>query len=150
MKQLYGKKAKYFWLITLSNHYKTFELIRKNKLPIMVASTFENPCKYGYFYYNQILFLHDNVPHYDLQSESWYIVLDNNESNLSSYVELKKEEFYKCFENSESVKCERVVFLVNEKDFYGEERYIVDDAEFILTYNKKNFAQKIKALIEKE
>ena len=150
MKHLYGKKAKYFCLITLSNQYKTFELIRKNKLPIMVASTFENPCKYGYFYYNQILFLHDNVPHFDFESESWYIVLDSNESNLSSYVELEKEEFYKCFADGEGIKCERVIFLVNERDVYDEEKCQADDAEFILTYNKKNFAQKIKALIEKE
>ena len=34
MKRLYGKQVKYSWIITLTDHYRIFELIAKNDLPI--------------------------------------------------------------------------------------------------------------------
>ena len=50
---------------------------------------------------------------------------------------------------NENIKCERVIFLVKEKDIYDEEKTIVENSDFILTYNKKNFADKINVFLSK-
>jgi len=47
------------------------------------------------------------------------------------------------------MKCERVVFLVKEGDVSAEEKDLYENAEFILMYNKKNFAEKISEFLEK-
>lgn len=149
MKHLYGKRAKYSWMITLTDHYRIFELIAKNDLPILFIPACENPCQYGYFYYNQTLFLHDIVPHFDVESGNWYIVQEHDQSDLSGYIEAERENFHKCTGFNENIKCERVVFLVKENDVYDEEKNIAENSGFILTYNKKNFAEKIKGFISK-
>ena len=149
MKRLYGKRAKYSWIVTLTDHYRIFELIAKNNLPILFIPACENPCQYGYFYYNQTLFLHDIVPHFDVESGNWYIVQEHDQSDLSGYIEAEKEKFRKCTGFNENIKCERVVFLVKENDVYDEEKNIAENSDFILTYNEKNFAEKIKGFISK-
>ena len=149
MKRLYGKRAKYSWIVTLTSHYGIFELIAKNNLPILFIPACENPCQYGYFYYNQTLFLHDVVPHFDVESGNWYIVQEHDQSDLSGYIEAEREHFHKCTGFNENIKCERVVFLVKENDVYDEEKNIAENSDFILTYNKKNFAEKIKGFISK-
>ena len=95
MKRLYGKQVKYSWIITLTDHYRIFELIAKNDLPILFIPACENPCQYGYFYYNQTLFLHDVVPHFDVESGNWYIVQEDDQSDLSGYIEAEREDFQK-------------------------------------------------------
>ena len=149
MKRLYGKRAKYSWIVTLTDHYRMFELIAKNNLPILFVPERENPCQHGYFYCNQTLFLHDVVPHFDAESGNWYIVQEHDQSDLSGYIEAEKENFHKCMGFNENIKCERVVFLVKENDVYDEEKNIAENSGFILTYNKKNFAEKIKGFISK-
>ena len=149
MKNLYGKREKYSWIITLTDHYRIFELIAKNNLPILFIPACENPCQYGYFYNNQTLFLHDVVPHYDVENGNWYIVQEHNESDLSDYIEAEKENFHKCTGFNETIKCERIVFLVKENDVYGEEKNVAENSDFILTYNKKNFAEKVNGFISK-
>lgn len=149
MKRLYGKRAKYSWIITLTDHYRIFELIAKNNLPILFIPACENPCQYGYFYCNQTLFLHDAVPHFDVESGNWYIVQDHDESDLYGYIEAERESFHKCTGFNENIKCERVVFLVKEKDVYDEEKNLIENSDFILTYNKKNFAEKITRFLSK-
>ena len=47
------------------------------------------------------------------------------------------------------MKCEKVVFLVNEKDVYDEEKNLIENSDFILTYNKKNFAEKFNRFLLK-
>ena len=147
MKRLYGKRAKYSWIITLTDHYRIFELIAKNDLPILFIPACENPCQYGYFYYNKTLFLHDVVPHFDVGSGNWYIVQEHDQSDLSGYIEAERENFHKCTGFNENIKCERVVFLVKENNVYDEEKDIAENSDLILTYNKKNFAEKIKGFI---
>ena len=149
MKRLYGKRTKYSWIVTLTDHYRIFELIAKNNLPILFIPACENPCQYGYFYYNQTLFLHDVVPHFDVESGNCYIVQEHDQSDLSGYIEAERENFHKCTGFNENIKCERVVFLVKENDVYDEEKNIAENSDFILTYNKKNFAEKIKGFISK-
>ena len=63
------------------------------------------------------------------------------------YAELKKDRFCKSMAYNESIKCERVVFLVKEKDVSDEERAFADNSGVILTYNKNNFSEKIKSFI---
>lgn len=147
MKRLYGNQTKYTWLVTLTNHYRIFELISKNRLPILFVRKGKNPCTHGYFYYNQTLFLADVVPHFNSESGNWYIVRGHDESDLSAYIEAEKEDFHKCVGFNENAKCERIVFLVKEKDIYDEARNMVENADFILTYSKKNFAEKINGYI---
>ena len=149
MKHLYGKRAKYSWIITFTHHYRIFELIAKSSLPISFIPAFENPCQDGYFYYNQTLFLHDIVPHYDVENGTWYIVREHDESDLSVYMEAEKEDFYKCAGFNENMQCERIIFLVEEEDVYDEEKVMVEKSDFILTYNEKNFADKINAFLSK-
>ena len=149
MKQLYGKRAKYSWIVTLTDHYRMFELIAKNNLPILFIPACENPCQYGYFYYNQTLFLHDVVPHFDVESGNWYILQDHDESNLYGYIEAEREDFQKCTGFNENIKCERVVFLVEENDVYDDEKNLIENSDFILTYSKKNFAEKINRFLSK-
>lgn len=143
MKRLYEKRAKYSWLVTLTSHYRLYELITKQNLPIRFFPRSENPCINGFFYCNGILFLEDIVPHYDHENNNWYISQKDCAEDLTDYMELEKEEFHKCMGYNENLTCERVVFLVNEKDFSREEKDMAESAEFILTYNKKNFAEKI-------
>ena len=149
MKRLYGKRAKYSWIVTLTDHYRIFELIAKNNLPILFIPACENPCQYGYFYCNLTLFLHDVVPHFDAESGIWHIVQEHDESDLCDYIEAEKENFHKCMGFNENMKCEKVIFLVKEKDVYDEEKDLIENSDFILTYNKKNFAEKIKGFISK-
>ena len=149
MKRLYGKRAKYSWIVTLTDHYRIFELIAKNNLPILFVPACENPCQHGYFYNNRTLFLHDVVPQYDVKNGNWYIVQEHDESDLSAYIEAEKEELHKCVGFNENIKCERVIFLVKEKDIYDEEKTIVENSDFILTYNKENFADKINVFLSK-
>ena len=149
MKRVYGKRAKYTWLITLTYHYRTFELISKKNLPIEFCPANQNPCEYGYFYYDKILFLPDVVPHFDPKSNNWYVAQGHEERDFVNYIELEKEHFRKCMDYSENMKCEKAVFLVKENEVYDKEKSIVETADFILTYNKKNFAQKINELLSK-
>ena len=149
MKRLYGKRAKYFWMITLTDDYKIFELIVKNNLPISFIPACENPCAFGYFYYNRTLFLMTVAPHFDSESGNWYFVNGDDGSDFVSYVESEKEAFHRCTGFNETVKCERVVFLVKEKDVYAAERDLVENADFILVYNKQNFAAQMSKFIEK-
>ena len=147
MKRLYGKQAKYTWLVTLTAHYRIFELISKNDLPILFVRKNKNPCEYGYFYYNKTLFIADVVPHFDEKSGNWYIVMGHDQSDLAAYIETQKEDFHRCTGYNENAKCEEVIFLVNEKDIYGKEKDLIENTDFILPYNKKNFAEKMNGFI---
>ena len=150
MKHLYGKRAKYNWLITLTAHYKIFELISKNDLPILFIPKKENPCEYGYFYYDHILFLADVMPHFDAKSDTWQVLRGHGYVDLLSYVETEKEDFYLCTGFNENATCERAVFLVKENEIGKKERGILENTDFIITYNKKNFTEKIKGFISKQ
>lgn len=149
MKHLYGKQAKYSWLATLTYYYNVYELISKNDLPIQY---FRNPnmnlCTYGYFYANQTLFIVDVVPHFHPEGGNWSVVSENDESDVNVYMAFEKERFDTCMGFNENVKCERVVFLVKEKELHGEEKEMAEQADFILTYNKKNFAKKINEFLK--
>lgn len=149
MKRLYGKQAKYTWLITLTTHYKIFELISKNDLPILFIRKKENPCEYGYFYYDHILFLADVMPHFDAKSDTWQVLRGHGYVDLLSYVETEKEDFYQCTGFNENATCERAVFLVKENEIGKKARDILENTDFIITYNKNNFAEKIKSFISK-
>ena len=149
MKRKYPKQAKYTWLITLTQHFKVFELISKHNLPIEFYPKNPNPCKDGYFYYDKILFLPDVVPHFDPEKNHWFIVHGHDESDLFYYMEAEKEDFHKLVGFDEGIECERIVFLVEEKDVYKEEKDIFNATDFILTYNKKNFVKKINKLLSK-
>ncbi|MBO5755716.1 MAG: hypothetical protein J6R89_06650, partial [Clostridia bacterium] len=72
-----------------------------------------------------------------------------DESDLYGYIEAEKEKFHKCTGFNENVKCERVIFLVKEKDVYDEEKDLIENSDFILTYNKKNFVEKINRFLSK-
>ena len=150
MKRLYGKQAKYTWLITLTDHYRVFELISKNDLPILFIPKKENPCEKGYFYYDHTLFLTDFHPHFDLESGSWQVLRGHDYVDLFSYIETEKEDFYQCTGFNENAKCERAVFLVKENEIGKKERDILENTDFIITYNKKNFTEKIKGFISKQ
>ena len=150
MKRLYGKQAKYNWLITLTAHYKIFELISKNDLPILFIPKNENPCEYGYFYYDHILFLADVMPHFDATSDTWQVLRGHGYVDLLSYVETEKEDFYQCTGFNENATCERAVFLVKENEIGKKERGILENTDFIITYNKQNFTEKIKGFISKQ
>ena len=149
MKRLYGKRAKYTWLVPHTDHYKIFELISKSNLPIQFYPQNQNPCERGYFYCDQTLFLPDVVPHYDPESKNWYIVQEHDASDFLAYIEAEKEDFHKCTGYNENTKCEKIVFLVKEKDMYDDDINMVEKADFILTYNKKNFAEKLKEFLSR-
>ncbi len=135
MRRLYGKQARYTWLITLTDHYKMLKLILQNDLPILFVRKNENPFLGGYFYYNQALFLADMTPYFD------------DESNLNAYIESEKDAFHECVGFNENAKCERVVFLMKEKDSYGRAGALPESTGIVLTYNKKNFAEKIHGFL---
>lgn len=46
--------------------------------------------------------------------------------------------------------CERVVFLVKEKGYSGEERALVEKADFILLYNEKDFADRVNRFLREQ
>ena len=150
MKRLYGKQAKYTWLITLTDHYRVFELISKNDLPILFIPKKENPCEKGYFYYDHTLFLTDFHPHFDTESGAWEVLEGHGYENFCYSVEAEKEGFFKCTGFNENAKCERAVFLVKENDVSKEQKTIIENTDFIITYNKKNFAEKFRSFIVKQ
>ena len=148
MKHLYGKQAKYHWLITLTDHYQLYELISKQHLPIQFIKQNENPCEHGYFYYDKYLFLYDGTPHYDADNDNWYIVHGHYESDLHEWANSEKAYFHKCLGTNANIECEQVIFLVKENNFSNEEKKHFESADFILTYTNKNFAEKITKLIK--
>lgn len=149
MKRLYGKRAKYTWIVTLTDHYRMYELISKNNLPIEFYPKNQNPSTHGYFYYDHTLFLPDVVPHFNSEANHWYIGNEEDESDFHAFVEAEKEAFLECVDYDENIKCEKIVFLVKEHEVYDEEKDLVEKADFILTYNKKNFKEKISKFLSK-
>lgn len=145
MKTQYGKKAKYTWLCSLSNHFRIYEMIAKNNLLI---EYFRKPsvkmCTYGYFFYKGALLIVDMVPHYAQATHDWYVVQGHDPADLQIYMENEKEEFEKFMNGNLDFVCERVLFLVNEKDLGDEDKAHMKDVDFVLPYNKKNFAQSIE------
>jgi len=148
--RIYGKRLKYTGLISLTSHYKLYGMIAKNNLPVIFLPRAENPCDGGFFYSNKVLFEEDAFPFYNHEKGDWYLLLGHHEEEkLISYVEWKKAHFHECMAQNENMKCERVVFLVKEGDVSAEEKDLYENAEFILMYNKKNFAEKISEFLEK-
>ena len=148
MRRLYGKQAKYTWLVSVTEHFKIYELVAKHGLPLTFYKEGENPCSFGFFYCDRILFLTEH-PQFDEETDRWFIVSEqeHDECDLNTYIESAKNEFYQCIEENKRPQCDRVVFLVNEKDIDEEEKEYLDNADFVLTYNKKNFADKINGLL---
>jgi hypothetical protein len=150
MKRVWGKRARYFWLVTIATHYKLYNLIAKNNLPIRFLPQDNNACEGGFVYSNKILFEEYVLPHYNSEKDEWYLTHGHHEEeNLISYVEWKKAHFHECMAHNENVKCENVVFLVEERAVSSEEKNLYENADFILMYNKKNFAEKIREFLEK-
>lgn len=148
MKRIYGKRLKYVWLFTLSYGYKLHKLIIKNNLPLQFFPKSEDPNNYGYFYCNKTLFLADVAPFFDFENNKWDVVQSNDELDYQVYVEAERERFLQCAGVNESIECERVVFLVEEKELSPEEKELTKNADFILMYNKKNFAKRMRDFIE--
>ena len=148
MKRIYGKRAKFIWLFTLSYRYRLHKLIIKNNLPLQFFPRSEDPNASGYFYYNKTLFLADVVPHFDPENNKWDVIQSNDELDYQVYVEAEKESFLQRASVDESIECERVVFLVEEKELYPEEKELANAVDFILPYNKKNFAKRMRDLIK--
>ena len=150
MKRMYGKQAKYTWLVSVTEHFKIYELVAKHGLPLTFYKEGENPCNFGFFYCDRILFLTEH-PQFDEETDRWFIVSEHeqehDECDLNTYIDSAKNEFYQCIEENKRPQCDRVVFLVNEKDIDEEEKEYLDNADFVLTYNKKNFADKINGLL---
>lgn len=147
--RIYGKRLKYSGLISLTSHYKLYELIAKNNLPVIFLPRAENPCDGGFFYSNKVLFEEDAFPVYDSEKGDWYLLLGHHEEeDLASYVEWKKAHFHECMAHNENMKCESVVFLVKEGDVSAEKKNLYENADFILMYNKKNFAEKVNGFLE--
>lgn len=150
MKRIWSKRARYLWLITITAHYKLYNLIAKNNLPISFLPENDNVCAGGFFYFNKILFEEDAAPHYDSEKGDWYLIHGHHEEeNLISYVEWKKAHFRECMAHNENMKCESVVFLVEERYVSAEDKNLYENADFILTYNKKNFAEKMSEFLAK-
>jgi hypothetical protein len=96
------------------------------------------------------LFLADVMPHFDAKSDTWQVLRGHGYVDLLSYVETEKEDFYQCTGFNENATCERAVFLVKENEIGKKERDILENTDFIITYNKKNFTEKIKGFISKQ
>ncbi len=148
MKRIYGKRLKYMWLFTLSYGYRLRKLIIKNNLPLQFFPKSEDPGDYGYFYCNETLFLADATPHFDFENNKWNVIQSLDELDYQVYVETEKELFFQCKGVDESIKCERVILLVEKQELYAEEEELAEAADFILPYNKKNFANRMRDFIE--
>lgn len=148
MKRIYGKRLKYIWLFTLSYGYRLHKLIIKNNLPLQFFPKSEDPGDYGYFYCNKTLFLADATPQFDFENNKWDVIQSHDENDYQVHVEAEKKSFLQCASVNESIECERVVFLVEEKELSPEEKKLAKDVDFILMYNKKNFAKRMRDFIE--
>jgi hypothetical protein len=73
-----------------------------------------------------------------------------SKDGIITIVETEKEDFYQCTGFNENATCERAVFLVKENEIGKKERDILENTDFIITYNKKNFTEKIKGFISKQ
>ena len=148
--RIYGKRLKYIWLISITDHYKLYNLIAKNNLPISFLPEKDSVCEGGFFYSNKVLFEENSTPHYDPEKCEWYLTRSHGaKENLISYVEWKKAHFHECMAHNENMKCESVVFLVEERYVSAEDKNLYENADFILTYNKKNFAEKMSEFLAK-
>ena len=148
MKRIYGRRSNYMWLFTLSYGYRLHKLIIKNNLPLQFFPKSEDPGDYGYFYCNKTLFLADATPHFDFENNKWNVMQSLDELDYQVYVEAKKELFFQCKGVDESIKCERVILLVEKQELYVEEEALAEATDFILPYNKKNFAKRMRDLIK--
>ena len=145
MKKIYGSKAKYTWLATLSYHFRVYELITKNDLPVKYFRDQRvKMCTYGYFFYKGTLLIVDVVPHYDMETKAWCIVREGDASDLQGYIECEKEEFESFANGNAELSCERVIFLVSETELCDEDKANIKASDFILPYNKANFAKRIE------
>lgn len=146
MNKRYGKKSKYTWLATMNCYFRVYELIAKYNLPIQYfLDQSRKMCTYGYFFYKGTLLIVDVVPHYDSETQKWYIVKNDDEMDLQIYMDSEKEEFAQYMSANLDFVCDNVVFLVNENEFYDEEKEHLKNVDFILPYSKKNFAGNIES-----
>ena len=91
MRCIWGKRVRYVWLITNTEHYKLYNLIVKNSVPIQYLPREDNVCEGGFFYLNNTLFVEDALLCYNSENREWYIVYGHHESqSLEEYAELKK------------------------------------------------------------
>ena len=148
MKRIYGRRSNYMWLFTLSYGYRLHKLIIKNNLPLQFFPKSKDPGDYGYFYCNKTLFLADATPHFDFENNKWNVMQSLDELDYQVYVEAEKELFFQCKGVDESIKCERVILLVEKQELYVEEEALAEATDFILPYNKKNFAKRMRDLIK--
>ena len=148
MRRLNRKEEKYTWLATLTSYYRVYNLVRRYRLPIRYIRVFgTGVCTYGYFYCNRVLFLTDAVPYFDFEAEKWIIA---EEDDMEDYVRSEVDLFDERMEHDDSLKCERVVFLVKEKGYSGEERALAEKADFILLYNEKDFADRVNRFLREQ
>ncbi len=150
MKLRYGKEAKYTWLIATSYYFKIFERIEKHGLPLQY---FRDPKvtmgSYGYFYCEGTLFVVDMVPRYNHESGSWYVIEEDSEADLQSYMDSEMQAFRECVQDTENLPCNRMVFLVDEEEVYKEDREIAKDVPFLLIYDVDSFPHVIREFLEK-
>lgn len=170
MKRLYGERAKYEFLVTLSPCFGMYETVAKKSLPVRYfPRPDEATCSYGFFYCGKTLLIVDTVPSLDPETGKWCIVskddsdepccseeYSNNEEDDSDepyyaeeYAKNEAEEFQKCLlKIGKCAECNRAVFLIRERELGRDEKASAENADFILTYNGKNIADKLGSLCE--
>lgn len=149
-KRLYGKADRYTWLVTLFPYYGIYARIAKSGLPVRFLRDQRGPLSPAFFFDEgtRTLFEWEPAPHYDFEAQAWYLLFGKEEGDLRAYCESRVGLFHKCTAgDTESDLCRRVVFLVHEKDLWKEERNLAENADFLLVYNRKNFAEKLGALL---
>ena len=104
------------------------------------------------FYCGKTLLIVDTVPSFDPEIGKWCIDSKDDSDEPSSaeeYAKNEAEEFQKyLLKIGESAECNRAVFLIREKEFGRDEKAAAENADFILTYNGKNIADKLSSLCE--
>lgn len=153
MKRLYGERAKYEFLATLSPCFKMYELVSKKSLPVRYFPyPDETTCSHGFFYCGKTLLIVDMIPSFDTEIGKWCIVSKDDSDEpyyAEEYANDEVEEFRKCLlKLGESSKCNRAVFLIRERELGRDEKAAAENADFILTYNVKNIADKLGSLCE--
>lgn len=104
------------------------------------------------FYCGKTLLIVDTVPSFDPEIGKWCIVSKDDSDEpyyAEEYAKNEAEEFQKyLLKIGESAECNRAVFLIREKEFGRDEKAAAENADFILTYNGKNIADKLSSLCE--
>lgn len=139
-----GRMPKYSWLAGLSCPIRTYELFKKNGFELVTPKkgVADDSADDMYFFSGGILFWIDKTPVYDEENGRWYIENEDDPADFAVHSATKKV----VFENVTGIKCDRLVYLVNEKEYSKKEKEQLSQEPSIVLYNKKNFAVKMREL----